>query len=144
MQVDYEVKSIMALSLLRLDDNKIVDMEVRFLEMGMIQFTEDDSLTKINKVVKQELHGKDFWGQIDVSKDDLNIIKNRIELLIDRGVEFKQLFKDYPYAMVTYVVFLTKYQYNGDFWGMISEEIGIDKPNGSDQAMIGKKNSAYI
>ena len=41
--------------------------------------------------------------------------------------------------MVTYVVFLTKYQYNGDFWGMISEEIGIDKPNGSDQAQIGKK-----
>ncbi|SFP59342.1 hypothetical protein SAMN04487928_10484 [Butyrivibrio proteoclasticus] len=105
----------------------------------MPKFTEDDSLTKINKEVKQELHDKDFWGQIDVSKDDLEIIKNRIELLIDRGVEFKQLFKDYPYAMVTYVVFLTKYQYNGDFWGMISEEIGIDKPSGTDQAQIGKK-----
>ena len=48
----------------------------------MPKFTEDDSLTKINKEVKQALHDKDFWGQIDVSKDDLEIIKNRIELLI--------------------------------------------------------------
>ena len=72
-----------------------------------------------------------YWG-------DLDILKNCIVLLLEKGFVFKELFKQYPYAMVTYVVFLARYKYNGDFLGMISEEIGIDKPNAPDQTQIGK------
>ena len=53
-------------------------------------------------------------------------------------MKFKDIFKQYPYAVVTYIVFLCKYQYNGDFWGLICEEIGIKKFGGPDQAQIGR------
>ena len=75
---------------------------------------------------------------MDLSKDSLEILKNRTIILLERGIVFKNLFKQYPYAMVSYVVFLVKYKYKSDFWGMISEEIGIDKPNAPDQTQIGK------
>ena len=80
----------------------------------------------------------EYWGDLNLSRDALNVLKNRIMLLLERGFAFKDLFKHYPYAMVSYVVFLTKYKYNGDFWGMISKEIGIDKPNATEQIKIGK------
>lgn len=88
--------------------------------------------------IKANAKELEYWGDLNLSREDLDILKNRIMLLLERGFTFKNLFKQYSYAMVSYVIFLTKYKYNGDFWGMISEEIGIDKPNAPDQVQIGK------
>ena len=104
----------------------------------MLSFTGDESLKSMNASIKEQVNDIEYWGDLDISKNDLEILKNRIVLLLGRGFLFKDLFKQCPYAMVSYVVFLTKYKYNGDFWGMISEEIGISKPNAPDQTQIGK------
>ena len=104
----------------------------------MLSFTADESLKSMDTSIKQNAKDIIYWGDLDLSRGDLDILKNRIVLLLEKGFVFKDLFKQYPYAMVTYVVFLARYKYNGDFWGMISEEIGIDKPNAPDQTQIGK------
>lgn len=101
-------------------------------------FSVNDSLKSMDISIKENAKGLEYWGDLEISKDNLDILKNRIIVLLERNFDFKDLFKQYPYAMTSYVVFLAKYKYNGDFWGMIAEEIGIDKPNAADQTQIGK------
>ncbi|GEM_PF-2085224 len=105
----------------------------------LIRFTANESLKSMDTSIKENAIDIIYWGDLNLLRGDLDILKNHIVLLLDKGYVFKDLFKHYPYAMVTYVVFLARYKYNGDFWGMISEEIGIDKPNASDQTQIGKR-----
>lgn len=104
----------------------------------LLNFTSDESLKNMDTAIKEHLKDIEYWGDLDLSKDSLEILKNRTIILLERGIVFKNLFKQYPYAMVSYVVFLVKYKYKSDFWGMISEEIGIAKPNALDQTEIGK------
>ena len=104
----------------------------------MLSFTSEESLKCMDVSIRENTKDIDYWGDLDLSKDNLEMLKDRIVLLLEKGFGFKNLFKQYPYAMVTYVVFLSKYKYNGDFWGMISEEIGKEKLNASDQTQIGK------
>lgn len=104
----------------------------------LLNFTSDESLKNMDTAVKENMKDLKFWGDLNLSRVSLDILKNRIIILLERGMVFKSLFEQYPYAMVSYVVFLTRYKYKGDFWGMISEEIGIDKPNAPDQTQIGK------
>lgn len=104
----------------------------------LMEFSVNDSLKSMDASIKDNTKGLLYWGDLEISKDNLDILRNRIVVLLERNFAFKDLFKQYPYAMATYVVFLAKYRYNGDFWGMIAEEIGIDKPNAADQTQIGK------
>ena len=104
----------------------------------LLNFTKDESLKNMDTAIKESIKDIEYWGDLELSKDSLDILKNRTIMLLERGVVFKNLFKQYKYAMVSYVVFLVKYKYKGDFWGMISEEIGIAKPNALDQTEIGK------
>ncbi len=104
----------------------------------LLNFTNDESLKNMDTAIKENAKDLEFWGDLNLSRVSLDVLKNRIMILLERGFVFKNLFKQYPYAMVSYVVFLTKYKYKGDFWGMISEEIGIDKPSAPDQTQIGK------
>ena len=82
----------------------------------MLCFTVDESLKSMDSSIKENATGIIYWGDLNLSREDLDILKNRIVLLLEKGFVFKDLFKQYPYAMVTYVVFLARYKYNGDFW----------------------------
>ncbi|WP_029201081.1 hypothetical protein [Oribacterium sp. NK2B42] len=103
----------------------------------MLNFTYDDSLTIIDIVIKSKIKDAEYWGQIDITKDDLKVIKDKIIECLHSGYDFKTLFKQFRYAMVTYVVFLAKYYYKGDLWGMICDEVGLEKINAADQIQIG-------
>lgn len=104
----------------------------------LLDFTSEESLKNMDTAIKENVKNLEFWGDLNLSKVSLDVLKNRVMILLERGFVFKNLFKQYPYAMVSYVVFLTRYKYKSDFWGMISEEIGIDKPSTPDQTQIGK------
>ena len=84
--------------------------------MFLLCFTVDESLKSMDSSIKENATGIIYWGDLNLSREDLDILKNRIVLLLEKGFVFKDLFKQYPYAMVTYVVFLARYKYNGDFW----------------------------
>lgn len=103
-----------------------------------MKFTGEESLRNMDTTIKENAQNIRFWGELELSKESLDVLKNRIKILLGKGLSFKQLFIQYPYAMVSYVVFLTKYKYRDDFWGMISAEIDIDKPNPVEQIQIGK------
>jgi hypothetical protein len=104
----------------------------------MLKFTEEESLKHIDTEIKKECKNLVYWGDLDLSREDLEIIRDRLVVFIERGIAFKSLFELYPFAMASYAVFLSKYKYNGDFWGMITEEVGLDKFNAPEQIQIGK------
>lgn len=101
-------------------------------------FTGTETVNKMDSMIKDVIKNYDFWGQLDISRDELEKIRERISVFLKRGMEFKEFFKQYPYVTVTYIVFLCKFQYNGDFWGMISDEVGIEKIVGAEQSRIGR------
>ena len=74
----------------------------------LLNFTSDESLKNMDTAVKENMKDLKFWGDLNLSRVSLDILKNRIIILLERGMVFKSLFEQYPYAMVSYVVFLTR------------------------------------
>ncbi len=101
-------------------------------------FTGMETVNKMDSMIKDVIRNYDFWGQLDISRDELEKIRERMSVFLGRGILFEEFFKQYPYVTVTYIVFLCKFQYNGDFWGMISDEVGIEKIAGGEQSRIGR------
>ena len=76
----------------------------------LLNFTSDESLKNMDTAVKENMKDLKFWGDLNLSRVSLDILKNRIIILLERGMVFKSLFEQYPYAMVSYVVFVTRYK----------------------------------
>ena len=106
-----------------------------------VVLVEADSLTQMDKKFKEVSHNGniEFWGDIELSSSGVEILKNRISVVLESGYTLTELFKNYPYALVSYAVFYSKYNYNGDFWGMLSEGLGIDKLSQFEQIQIRKQ-----
>lgn len=76
----------------------------------MLSFTADESLKSMDTLIKENAKDINYWGVLNLSRDELDILKNHIVLLFEKGFVLKDLFKQYPHAMVTYVVFLARYK----------------------------------
>ena len=103
-----------------------------------VHLHDEDTVAHIEDKLKKAVIHSDiaFWGDLDFSRDDLEILKERLVELIKTGMTLVQLFRHYSYSLVNYAVFTSKYYYNGDFWGMISDGIGAKKPNPQEQTHI--------
>ena len=53
----------------------------------MLNFTYDDSLTIIDIVIKSKIKDAEYWGQIDITKDDLKVIKDKIIECLHSGYD---------------------------------------------------------
>lgn len=104
-----------------------------------IHFDQDESLSNMDKTIKKAAHNLKYWGQLNLNQEDLQVIIERAQVFYERGVTLKQLFKQYSYAMVSYAVFVSKFEYNGDFWGLIGDKICSEPVNGPDQHYIGNR-----
>lgn len=80
--------------------------------------------------IKANAKELEYWGDLNLSREDLDILKNRIMLLLERGFTFKNLFKQYSYAMVSYVIFLTS-DISGCITGKCQIVLYDDTPGGS-------------
>ena len=90
------------------------------------KITGDMSLRAIENMIVEELQDKDLWGDIPFSVDDYETIRKRIKDIIENSsYEIGNICKNYPVAITTFLVFMMRYKYDVNFWGLMAEELNI-------------------
>lgn len=85
------------------------------------------TLKTIEQNIKAEIAKYEFWGDLELSFDETDILKERINAVLgNSGVDVGYMCKTYPYAMTTYMVFFVRYKYDVNFWGALAEELGVE------------------
>ena len=99
--------------------------------------TEELSLANIERIIKEEVSGKELWGDIDISEAECDSIKARILLFLDNPkIDISYICKRFPVSLTTFMVFLVRYKFQNNFWGLFSQELGIQL-NGILESEIG-------
>ena len=84
------------------------------------------SLGNIEKNITEELIGKELWGDINVSEEEYECLKERIkDLLNSPSVDISFICRKFPNSITTFMIFLVRYKYNTNFWGLMSRELEI-------------------
>ena len=52
----------------------------------LLNFTSDESLKNMDTAVKENMKDLKFWGDLNLSRVSLDILKNRIIILLERGI----------------------------------------------------------
>lgn len=87
------------------------------------------SLKIIEQSIQTEISRHEFWGDLELTYDETEILKDRIRAVLGNdGVDLSYICKNYPHAMTTYMVFFVRYKYDVNFWGAIAEELGVEIP----------------
>lgn len=99
---------------------------------------DNQSLSKIEKNIIAEIKGKDLWGDIAVTEDEYRNLKARIKTLLEiDSVDIHYICNHYPCSLTTFMVFLARYEYNVNFWGLMSQELGV-QISGPQESEIGQ------
>ena len=86
----------------------------------------NQSLGNIEKNIIAEINGKELWGDIAVTEEEYGNLKARIKTLLGMdSVDIRYICDHYPCSMTTFMVFLVRYEFNVNFWGLMSQELGI-------------------
>ena len=103
-----------------------------------IVIKKDCSLGLLEKQIAENLNGKELWGDLDLSVEDYESLKYRLRtVLANYEKNIRGLGKQYSNVITTYLVFLARYEYDRNFWGLVQE--GLDVPmDPSKQADIGR------
>lgn len=84
------------------------------------------SLKNMEANILQELKGKQLWGDIGLSEDEYDVLRDRIkEVLRYHDVSIGRLADQYPVAVTTLMVFLARYKFNTNYWGLLGKELSI-------------------
>ena len=98
---------------------------------------EGQSLKITEETIQEELAGKELWGDISLTEEDYQNLKLRIKtLLTANGVDIEYMCKAYPCAMTSFFIFLARYEYDTNFWGLASKELGVPLSS-TEHTMIG-------
>lgn len=97
------------------------------------------SLIQLERKLHKSLDGLKFWGDLDISLEDYDVLKNLLKERIEHGMTFQELIEYRPISVVTFAVFLAKYKYNGNFWGVLAEELGLEGFSQLEQTRYGKR-----
>jgi len=88
------------------------------------QISSDMSLKSIERIISEELKGKELWGDIDFSEEDYEALRDRIkEILSSNRYSTSDICRNFPKALTTFIVFMTRYKFNYNFWGLVSTEL---------------------
>ena len=89
---------------------------------------EGRSLVNIERYLSEEIKGKELWGDLDVSIEEYEILRTIIKESIEtKSVE--DVCKRYPVSLTTLLVFLMRYKYDVNFWGLLGDELSIRLDN---------------
>ena len=85
------------------------------------------SLNTIEKNIEAEISNCEYWGDLELSYDELEVLKERLQAVLSRdGVTISYICKNYPHAVTTFMVFFVRYKYDVNFWRALGDEIGIE------------------
>lgn len=98
--------------------------------------TEGRSLVNIERYLSEEVKGKELWGDLNVSIEEYEILRALIkDTLETKSIE--EVCKRYPVSLTTLLVFLMRYKYDYNFWGLLKNELSIQFDNVK-ESQIGK------
>ena len=81
---------------------------------------EEQALSSIEKTIIGTISKCEFWGDLELTYDEMEILKHRIkDILSSDKVSISSLCKMYPHSITTYMVFFVRYKYNLNFWGVL-------------------------
>lgn len=97
--------------------------------MGFIK--EGSTLLSIENQIKKDIKAYEYWGELSITLDDYNYIGERLYQVIQSSPEVDALYvtKHYPYVMTTFCVFMLRYKYDVNFWGLLSDELYVEIPD---------------
>lgn len=85
------------------------------------------SLSTIEKNIENEIAQCEFWGDLELTFDELEVIKERLKVILDqRGVTISHVCRNYPHAVTTFMVFFVRYKYDINFWRALGDELGVE------------------
>ena len=88
------------------------------------KITKEQALSAIEKNIISELPNKKLWGDLDVSYEEYEILRDKMKTLLSyENINVSYLCKHYPCSLVTFMVALVCYKYNLNFWGLMSEQL---------------------
>ncbi len=91
------------------------------------QITRDMLVKRIEQLIIEELKGKELWGDIDFSVEDYEGLRDRLKDVLDNSKwNIADLCTGYPVAVTTFMVFMMRYKYDKNFWGLLADELGIN------------------
>lgn len=65
---------------------------------------EGQSLGTIEKIIEQEVSKCEYWGDLELSYDELEILKNRIVIILSKdSVTIDYICDKYPHAITTFI-----------------------------------------
>ena len=84
------------------------------------------SLRNMEANILQELNGKQLWGDIGLPEEKYEVLRDRIkEILQYHDISVERLAEQYPVAITTFMVFLARYKFNTNYWGLLGKELSV-------------------
>lgn len=88
------------------------------------KITKDQALSTIEKNIIKELPNKQLWGDLDISYEEYENLRDRIKHILSfEDINISYICKNYPCSLVTFMVALVCYKYNLNFWGLMSNQL---------------------
>lgn len=91
------------------------------------KITSDLTLREIEKIIKKEIPQCEYWGDLDLSYEEYEILLQAIRgLFHNNSLPLDNLCGIYSHAVVTFLVFFVRYEYDANFWDKLSDRLDID------------------
>lgn len=84
------------------------------------------NLNDIENLISNEAQNCEFWGDLDLTIEEYEILGGLIRNVLTReSVDVGLLCKTYPHSLTTFMVFFAIYKYDTNFWSVLAQELGI-------------------
>lgn len=94
----------------------------------MRPITDKDTLKSLEAEISGSISNHEYWGDLNISYDEFVIIgdllREKIQSYPDT-VDLDGMCRHYPCVLTTYCVFLVRYKYDTNFWGLLSDELKL-------------------
>lgn len=84
-------------------------------------------MLSLEKKLLGDIKGKELWGDVNLSKDDFDSMIRFLSSYVQSDEYYlKMACENFPVSVTTFLVFVSRYKYNTNFWGAATELLQID------------------
>ncbi len=84
------------------------------------------TIKDIEKIIKIEIPQCEYWGDLDLSFEEYEILTKAVSGLFRKGsLSVDYICGMYSYSVTTFLVFFVRYEYDDNFWDKLSDKLGI-------------------
>ena len=100
------------------------------------RITADLDLNGIESLIKDKASSCEFWGNLDLTIEEFDILGDAIRSALSRSLSGIELIcKSYPHCMTTYMVFFAVYKFDYNFWGALADDLNTPIPQPQQESL---------